>query len=275
MLKASGGGGGMGQHVCWTEDDVPAAFAHVESRSKELFGDTGVFLEKYYPASHHIEVQVCLGVDNVTLSLDSDQIPGLWQWIRSDTLWRTRVQHTEATPKGTCLSFPPSSATCLCACQVIEECPSPYLVDKPEVRQRLVASALTLARTIKYRSVGTVEFLVDDETGDFFFLEMNTRLQVEHGITELCYDVDLVALMLRQAGYQFSGSPGIPSNELLKLQAKPLNGSAIESRVCCENPADSFMPGSGHVQSVAWPINHARVDTWIQPGTFVSPYFGR
>ncbi|KAI4869941.1 AHS2-domain-containing protein [Hypoxylon rubiginosum] len=237
MLKASGGGGGMGQHVCWTEDDVPAAFAHVESRSKELFGDTGVFLEKYYPASHHIEVQV-FGNGSEVIHFGE----------RECSIQRRRQK-------------------------VIEECPSPYLVDKPEVRQRLVASALTLARTIKYRSVGTVEFLVDDETGDFFFLEMNTRLQVEHGITELCYDVDLVALMLRQAGYQFSGSPGIPSNELLKLQAKPLNGSAIESRVCCENPADSFMPGSGHVQSVAWPINHARVDTWIQPGTFVSPYF--
>ncbi|KAI1759909.1 AHS2-domain-containing protein [Hypoxylon sp. FL1150] len=237
ILKASGGGGGMGQHVCWSEDDVPSAFAHVESRSKELFGDTGVFLEKYYPTSHHIEVQV--------FGNGSDVI----QFGERECSIQRRRQ------------------------KVIEECPSPYLVHKPELRSNLLSSALTLAKVIKYTSAGTIEFLVDDETGDFFFLEMNTRLQVEHGITELCFDVNLVALMLRQASYQFSGLPGIPLAELLGLQTKSPKGAAIEARVCCENLADSFMPGSGHVQSVTWPDDHVRVDTWVQPGTFVSPYF--
>ncbi|KAI0179694.1 AHS2-domain-containing protein [Hypoxylon sp. FL1284] len=237
MLKASGGGGGMGQQVCWTEDDIQAGFANVESRSRELFGNTGVFLEQYYPASHHIEVQV-FGNGSEVIQFGE----------RECSIQRRRQK-------------------------VIEECPSPYLADKPEVQEGLLSSALTLAKAINYRSAGTVEFLVDDATGKFFFLEMNTRLQVEHGVTELCYDVDLVTLMLTQAGYQFSGSPGIPSDELLKMQEKPLKGAAIEARICCENPADSFMPGSGHVQSVTWPDEDIRVDTWIQPGTFVSPYF--
>ncbi|KAI1455092.1 AHS2-domain-containing protein [Annulohypoxylon moriforme] len=237
MLKASGGGGGMGQQACWSEDEIPAAFSNVESRSKALFGDSGVFMERYYPTSHHIEVQV---FGNGTEVIHFGE--------RECSIQRRRQK-------------------------VIEECPSPYLVDKPDIRARLIASALTLAKSIKYQSAGTVEFLVDDETGDFFFLEMNTRLQVEHGVTELCYDFDLVALMLQQAEYQLAGNPGIPSDELLEIQTKTPKGAAIEVRVCCENPADSFMPSSGHVQSIAWPDKLARIDTWIQQGSFVSPYF--
>ncbi|KAF3059645.1 putative urea carboxylase [Daldinia childiae] len=239
IVKASGGGGGMGQYVCESENDVPKAFANVESRSKELFGDTGVFLEKYYGSSHHIEIQVFgNGIGEV---VDFGE--------RECSIQRRRQK-------------------------VIEESPSPYLLGRPELRSRLVSSALTLARSINYSSAGTVEFLVDDETGDFFFLEMNTRLQVEHGVTELCYGVDLVALMLQQAKYQLSKESGIPSDELLRIRAEAVpKGSAIEARVCCENPADSFIPSSGFVQSVVWPNHHARVDTWIQLGTFVSPYF--
>ncbi|KAI8963597.1 AHS2-domain-containing protein [Daldinia sp. FL1419] len=239
ILKASGGGGGIGQHVCENRDDIPAAFSNVESRSKELFGNTGVFMEKYYGESHHIEIQVFgNGIGEVT---DFGE--------RECSIQRRRQK-------------------------VIEECPSPYLTDKPELRKQLISSALTLTKLINYRSAGTVEFLVDDETGEFFFLEMNTRLQVEHGVTELHYGIDLVALMLRQAKYQHAGEAGIPSDELLEIRSglEP-KGSAIESRLCCENPADSFIPSSGHVQSISWPTQLARVDTWVQLGTFVSPYF--
>ena len=161
--------------------------------------------------------------------------------------------------------------------QVIEECPAPYLQFKPELRERLTSCAVALAKLISYRSAGTIEFLVDDETGDFFFLEMNTRLQVEHGITELCYGVDLVALMLRQADYQLAGLGGIPSDEMVKLQKKgnTLQGASIEVRVCCENAADRFLPTSGVIQEVNWPeTGEARVDTWIQAGTAISSYFG-
>lgn len=122
-----------------------------------------------------------------------------------------------------------------------------------------------------------MEFLVDDQTGDFFFLEMNTRLQVEHGITELCHDVDIVNLMLRQAQYQFQGLGGIPAEEMRDLQTKGDNtrGAAIEVRLCCDNPADSFLPCSGLIQEITWPVEEGlRIDTWILPGITVSPYFG-
>ena len=136
---------------------------------------------------------------------------------------------------------------------------------------------MALTELINYRSAGTVEFLVDDQTGDFFFLEMNTRLQVEHGITELCYDVDLVVLMLRQADYQLAGQGGIPTEEMAELQKKgnTLRGAAIEARVCCENAADRFLPTSGVIQGLKWPeAGEARVDTWVQAGTAISSYFG-
>ncbi|KAI1469151.1 AHS2-domain-containing protein [Daldinia caldariorum] len=239
IVKASGGGGGMGQYVCETESDVPTAFASVDSRSRELFHDTGVFIEKYYGASHHIEVQVFGNGTGEVVDFGE----------RECSIQRRRQK-------------------------VVEECPSPYLVDKAGLKDRLISAALTIAKSIKYRSAGTVEFLVDDITGDFFFLEMNTRLQVEHGITEMRYGVDLVDLMLQQAKYQLEGKVGIPSDELLRIRADATpKGSAIEVRVCAENPADSFLPSSGHVQSVIWPRQHGRVDTFIQLGTFVSPYF--
>ncbi|OTB17641.1 hypothetical protein K445DRAFT_315386 [Daldinia sp. EC12] len=239
IVKASGGGGGMGQYVCETEKDVPTAFANVDSRSRELFHDTGVFIEKYYGSSHHIEVQIFGNGAGEVIDFGE----------RECSIQRRRQK-------------------------VVEECPSPYLVGKPELKNRLISSALAIARSINYRSAGTVEFLVDDQTGDFFFLEMNTRLQVEHGITELLYDVGLVILMLRQAQFQLEGKAGISSAQLLNIRADAVpNGSAIEVRVCSENPADSFLPSSGHVQSVIWPRQHARVDTFIQLGTFVSPYF--
>ncbi|TEA13196.1 putative urea carboxylase [Colletotrichum sidae] len=158
--------------------------------------------------------------------------------------------------------------------EVVEECPSPHLADKPELRQRLLDCAISLTRSINYRSAGTVEFLVDDESDDFFFLEMNTRLQVEHGISELCYDVDIVELMLKQADYEFAKAGGIPSDVLLELQKDTPNGAAIEVRICCENPASQFLPSSGLVQQLRWPAEDtARVDTWIQAGTQVSSDF--
>jgi acetyl/propionyl-CoA carboxylase alpha subunit len=128
---------------------------------------------------------------------------------------------------------------------------------------------------LHYKSAGTVEFLVDDDTGDFFFLEMNTRLQVEHGISEICYGVDLVVLMLRQADLELAGKGGIPSEELQSLVKSEPNGAAIEIRVYAENPYRAFAPSPGVFQEVRWPTDESvRVDTWIQSGQTVSLHYG-
>lgn len=120
-----------------------------------------------------------------------------------------------------------------------------------------------------------MEFLVDDDTGDFFFLEMNTRLQVEHGITEMCYGVDLVLLMLWQADMEKTGKGGIPSAELQRLVRSGPSGAAIECRVYAENPDRNFAPSPGVFQDVSWPEGDGvRIDTWVRSGQEVSLHYG-
>ena len=145
----------------------------------------------------------------------------------------------------------------------------------PGLRQRLVDCATKYASALNYKSAGTVEFLLDDETGEFFFLEMNTRLQVEHGITELCYGVDLVILMLRQAEAERGGRVGIPTAELQSLQRSGPKGAAIEARIYAEDPYREFAPSPGIFQEVRWPEEEGvRVDTWIQSGQNITLYYG-
>lgn len=140
-----------------------------------------------------------------------------------------------------------------------------------DLRERLCSAAVRLAESIKYGSAGTIEYLVDDESGDFFFLEMNTRLQVEHGITELCYTVDLVELMLRQADAQLRGEGGLSELTLQSLQPKDPSGFAIEVRVYAENPARDYAPSPGTLQMVEWHESaYTRIDTWVKTGTVVS-----
>lgn len=140
-----------------------------------------------------------------------------------------------------------------------------------DLRQKLCSAAVRLAESIKYGSAGTIEYLVDDKTGDFFFLEMNTRLQVEHGITELCYDVDLVEFMLRQADAELRGEGGLSALTLQSMQPGDPNGFAIEARVYAENPARDYAPSPGTLQIVEWKESaYTRIDTWIRTGTIVS-----
>lgn len=117
--------------------------------------------------------------------------------------------------------------------------------------------------------------MVDDKSGDYFFLEMNTRLQVEHGITELCYDIDLVKLMLRQADAQLAGRGGISPEELKSLQPSEPRGAAIEARVYAENPAKDYAPSPGTLQIVEWAevTDGGRIDTWVHTGTIVSSHY--
>lgn len=157
---------------------------------------------------------------------------------------------------------------------MIEECPSPFVENHPGLREKITESAVAYASVLKYKSAGTVEFLVDDETGDYFFLEMNTRIQVEHPITEMCYGVDLVALMLRQADFEKAGSLGMPSSDLLAYTGiKPI-GSAIEARLYAENPYRDFSPAPGLLQNVQWASGEGiRIDTWVKTGHTVTPYY--
>ncbi|KAL7907376.1 allophanate hydrolase subunit 2 domain-containing protein [Trichoderma velutinum] len=238
MLKATGGGGGMGLQICHSEQEVEKAFAMVESRASTLFKNSGVFLEKYYPSSRHIEVQVA-GNGEIVVAFGE----------RECSLQRRHQK-------------------------IVEECPSPFVECHPGLREKMLQAAVNYALQLKYKSVGTVEFLVDDETADFFFLEMNTRLQVEHGITELCYGVDLVHLMLRQADYERGDYIGIPSDVLKSLGRPQPLGSAIEVRVYAEVPLRDFAPSPGVLQHVQWPEGEGvRVDTWVRNGQRITPFY--
>ncbi|KAF7544244.1 hypothetical protein G7046_g9824 [Stylonectria norvegica] len=242
MLKATAGGGGMGLLTCADEREVRKNFQTVQSRGASLFKNSGVFLERYFPDSHHIEVQVFGNGRGKAISVGE----------RECSIQRRHQK-------------------------VVEECPSPFVTLKhPELRAKLTSCAIRLAETINYGSAGTVEYLVDDNTGDFFFLEMNTRLQVEHGITEMCYDVDLVELMLRQADADLAGKGGLEPDELEKLQLRCLEprGHAIEVRVYAENPARNYTPSPGLLQEVTWrELPGTRIDTWVRAGLTISPEY--
>ena len=239
MLKATAGGGGMGLHICHSDQDVNDFFAVVRSRGKALFKNAGLFVEKYYPKSHHIEVQIFGNGCGQAIAFGE----------RECSIQRRHQK-------------------------VIEECPSPFVERHLDLREKLESAAVRLAESISYGSVGTVEFLVDDETSDFFFLEMNTRLQVEHGITELCYDVDLVELMLRQADCVMRGEGGMKSDDLVRLSNLKAHGAAIECRVYAENPCRDYAPSPGTLQLVEWAtVEGCRIDTWVRTGNIVSSYY--
>lgn len=236
MLKATAGGGGMGLLTCQDENEVKESFKTVQSRGEQLFKNAGLFIEKFYPESHHIEVQV----------FGNGQGKAIHFGERECSIQRRHQK-------------------------VIEECPSPFVTKHPELREKLGSAAVRLAESIKYGSAGTIEYLVDDKSGDFFFLEMNTRLQVEHGITEMCYDIDLVELMLEQADAELRGEGGLDADFLDQLQPKGPKGAAIEARIYAENPAKDYAPSPGLLQEVSWKkVPGSRLDTWIHRGTRVT-----
>ncbi|KAK5937113.1 hypothetical protein PMZ80_010654 [Knufia obscura] len=236
MLKATAGGGGMGLLTCDNEADVRKSFKTVQSRGETLFKNAGLFIEKFYPDSHHIEVQI----------FGNGQGKAIHFGERECSIQRRHQK-------------------------VIEECPSPFVTKHPELREKICSAAVRLAESTNYGSAGTIEFLVDDEHGHFFFLEMNTRLQVEHGITEMCYNVDLVELMLQQADAELAGKGGLQAEYLDKLQPSSPEGVAIEARVYAENPARDYAPSPGLLQEVRWKeVPGSRIDTWVHRGIRIS-----
>lgn len=227
LIKASAGGGGRGIRIAHDAEELAREFPLAQREAQAAFGSGAVYLERFIRQARHIEVQV-LG--------DGQHAVHLFE--RECSLQRRRQK-------------------------VFEEAPSPALSEAQRVA--LCESAVRLARQIGYRGAGTLEYLFDAVSGEFFFIEMNTRIQVEHPVTEMVTGVDLVQWMLRIAG----GEPLSLSQAEIRLQ-----GAALEMRINAEDPARNFFPSPGVVQSLSWPQGEGvRVDSHLFEGYRVPAYY--
>jgi acetyl-CoA carboxylase biotin carboxylase subunit len=227
MVKAAAGGGGMGMAAAADEAALRAEFERVRGFAERMFGDGSVLLERYFPRVRHIEVQI--------LGLADGRVVALGE--RECSVQRRNQK-------------------------VLEETPSPAV--DGALRARLQAAAVRAGEAVGYRNAGTVECLLDPASGEFFFLEMNTRLQVEHPITEAVYGVDLVAEQLRVACGE---PPGFDPDALAP------RGHAIELRINAEDPR-RFLPGPGTITTWVEPAGEGvRVDAGYAAGTTVTPSY--
>jgi acetyl-CoA carboxylase biotin carboxylase subunit len=228
MVKAAAGGGGIGMSAVADEAELRTAFETARTRAERFFGSAAVFLERYVPRARHVEIQVLGLADGRVLALGE-----------RDCSVQRRHQ------------------------KVAEETPSPGVT--PELRARMLAAAVRAAEAVDYRGAGTVECLVDVDSGEFVFLEMNTRLQVEHPVTELVTGVDLVEEQLRVA----AGDP-----PALDPDDPPApRGHALELRVYAEDPV-RFLPGPGRITRWEEPSGDGvRVDAGYAAGDTVTPYY--
>jgi len=226
MLKSTAGGGGIGMQLCHSGQELAERFAAVERTARASFGDARVYLERFVAQARHVEVQIFGDGRGRVVALGE----------RDCSLQRRNQK-------------------------VIEETPAPGLSDA--VRARLHAAAVALGESVAYASAGTVEFIYDPDREDFSFLEVNTRLQVEHPVTEAVFGIDLVEWMVRQA----AGEDPITA-------AGPLvpRGAAIEARLYAEIPHANFSPSAGLLTEVRFPET-ARIDGWIATGTEVTPFY--
>lgn len=226
MLKSTAGGGGIGLSRCETPDELGAAYESTSRLGRQFFQEGGIFLERCVPRARHIEVQILGdGKGNVVALGERD----------------CSVQRRHQ--------------------KIIEETPAHGLDEA--TRSALMAAAIRLGRSVQYRSAGTVEFLYDSDRRSYYFLEANTRLQVEHTVTEMVTGLDLIELMLR-----------VGAGETLDwaMLGRPPRGAAIEVRLYAENPARDFQPSTGTLTDVYFPAD-ARVDSWIDSGTEVTAYY--
>lgn len=229
MLKAVGGGGGIGMQACHSADELRAAYERVQRLAQAHFSSSGVFLERFVADARHVEVQVFGDGLGRTVSLGT----------RDCSLQRRNQK-------------------------VMEEAPAPGLPE--HVVEQLLSSSRRLASSVDYRSAGTVEFVYDVARGEASFLEMNTRLQVEHPVTEEVTGVDLVAWMLRLARGDRAMLDGLPDS------GPAIAGCAVEARVYAEDPGHDYRPSAGRLTSVEFPA-HTRVETWVDTGTEVSSHY--
>ena len=226
MIKSTAGGGGIGIRICENKEELVSSYDNVCYLAESNFNDAGVFLEKYIRKARHVEVQI--------FGNEYGEVATLGE---RDCSVQRRNQ------------------------KVVEESPAPRLSD--EVREKMYKAAKSLAKTSGYRSAGTVEFLYDESDEKFYFLEVNTRLQVEHGITEEVYGVDLVEWMVEEAAGELKG--------IKDFKAVP-NGHSIEVRVYAENCINNFRPSSGKIDDVIF-SDKARVETWIRKNIEVSSLY--
>ena len=228
MLKAAAGGGGKGMRLVASEAEMPSAFETARSEADSAFGDPSVYIEKAVERPRHIEIQVFADAHGNTVHLGE----------RECSIQRRHQK-------------------------VIEECPSP--INDPDLREAMGEAAVRIARAADYVGAGTVEFLVSDVTRDFFFLEMNTRLQVEHPVTELVTGFDLVREQIRVA----AGLPLSFTQDEVRLV-----GHAVECRVYAEDPEQNFMPSPGLITRLRVPSGPSvRDDGGVYEGAEVSIYY--
>lgn len=226
MLKSTAGGGGIGLQLCHSAEEMPRLYETVRRLSLANFKDSGLFLEKYVAAARHIEVQIFGDGEGNVIALGE-----------RDCSAQRRNQ------------------------KVIEETPAPGLTAAD--RAALHEAAVRLGKSVSYASAGTVEFIYDEAEKKFYFLEVNTRLQVEHPVTEEVTGLDLVEMMVRQAAGELGA---------LEQYMREPKGHAIEVRLYAEDPGKNFQPSSGLLTEVTFPEG-TRVDGWIATGTEVTPFY--
>jgi 3-methylcrotonyl-CoA carboxylase alpha subunit len=228
IIKASAGGGGKGMQVVNSAAEVPAAVESAQRLARTAFGDDRLLMERYFPKARHVEVQIFADSHGQTVSL-----------FDRDCSVQRRHQ------------------------KIIEEAPAPSLRD--EVRTSMAQAAVKSAQAVGYIGAGTVEFLVDDAQ-NFYFMEMNTRLQVEHPVTELITGIDLVEWQLRIA----------QGEHLPRAQAQMTQrGFAVEARLYAEDPAREYLPSVGQITHLRWPesVPGVRLDTGVESGDEISTYY--
>ncbi|WP_370683139.1 5-oxoprolinase/urea amidolyase family protein [Pseudomonas syringae pv. atrofaciens] len=232
MLKSTAGGGGIGMRVCRSAEELADSFEAVKRLGQNNFSDAGVFIEKYIQRARHLEVQVFGDGQGEVLALG----------VRDCSVQRRNQK-------------------------VLEETPAPNLPHG--MAEELCIAAVKLARAVNYRSAGTVEFVFDSEDQRFYFLEVNTRLQVEHGVTEQVWGVDLVSWMVQLA------AGDLPPLDQLQAGLKPV-GHAIQARLYAEDPGRDFQPCPGLLTAADFPPadgRSLRIDTWVEAGCEIPPYF--
>jgi len=227
ILKAAAGGGGRGMRIVENENEIERLFNMASNESAKAFNDSSMFIEKYASKPRHIEFQILADKHGNVVHLGE----------RECSIQRKHQK-------------------------LLEESPSPAL--EPALREEMGEAAIKLAKAVGYFSAGTVEFLLDDDM-NYYFMEMNTRIQVEHPVTEMVTGIDLIEQMIR-----------IANGEKLAFKQNDINlkGHAIEFRINAEDVQSGFSPSLGTIEKISYPENeYTRVDTGVRDGSVITPYF--